>query len=292
MPQFEEIVNNIYVMKTPFSTVWTGVVLIRGSKNFLIDSGADAPETYVIPALRELGLEITDIDWLLNTHCHGDHITGHYELAGKYGVKVATFEGGRSALTDPAANAVRIRTKFPEHSPAPQSWLRGVEPTVTLRDGEVLEGRLKLIHTPGHDSDCVCWYDLQTETLITGDSIQGNGTPTQGIGFYQSLSDYRASLEKLKRIGAKNLILGHEYDKLGDFVIGEAAVKAALECCSDMPRRYEESIKRYLSEGKSDPAEIAVRLIEELGCGMPEKLFLALYTVTNHIEEIERNKKQ
>ena len=288
MPHFEEIVKDVYVMKTPFSIVWTGVVLVRGSKNFLIDSGADAPEVYVIPALRELGMDISDIDWLLNTHCHGDHITGHYDLATKYSMKVATFEGGVTALTDPASNAVRIRTKFPEHSPAPQSWLRGVTPKLTLRDGEVLEGRLKLLHTPGHDGDCVCWYDIPTGTLITGDSLQGNGTPTQGIGFYQSLDDYRYTLDKLRALGAKNIILGHEYDGLGDFILGEKRVAEALDCCSEKTELYGKLIEDYLNEGMCDPAEMAVRLISEVGCGMPEKLFLALYTVTNHINEIER----
>ncbi len=288
MPRFEEIVKDIYVMKAPFSTVWTGITLIRGEKTFLIDSGADAPEAHVIPALRELGMDISDVDWLLNTHCHGDHITGHFDLVNKYGLKVATFEGGVSALTDPASNAVRIRTKFPRYSPAPQSWLRGVEPTLVLKDGEVLEGRLKLIHTPGHDGDCVCWYDIPTGTLITGDSLQGNGTPTQGIGFYQSLSQYRSSVEKLKRIGAKNIILGHEYDGLGDFILGEDKVAEALDYCLEMPMLYGRLISSYLDEGVLEPAEMAIRLINEVGCGMPEKLFLALYTVTNHMEEIER----
>ena len=86
MPKFEEVVKGIYVLKAPFSNLWTGITLIRGDKNYLIDSGADSPEVYLIPALTELGLKISDVDVLLNTHCHGDHITGHYELAEKYGL--------------------------------------------------------------------------------------------------------------------------------------------------------------------------------------------------------------
>jgi hypothetical protein len=45
--------------------------------------------------------------------------------------------------------------------------------------------------------DCVCWYDIPTKTAITGDSLQGNGTPTQGVGFYQSLDAYESSVKKL-----------------------------------------------------------------------------------------------
>lgn len=286
MPKFEEVVKGIYVLKAPFSTLWTGVTLIRGDKNYLIDSGADSPEVYLIPALAELGLKMTDVDVLLNTHCHGDHITGHYEIASKYGTKVATYAGGVKALTDPASNAVRIRTKFPENSPPPQSWLKGVTPDMVLENGEVLDGRLQVIATPGHDKDCVCWYDIPTKTLITGDSLQGNGTPSQGVGFYQSLADYEYTLRKLSTLNVENIILGHEYDGIGDFIIGKENVKAALEYCAEIPKRYEARIASYMSEGLTDPVKIATRLIEEVGCGMPEKLFLALYTVTNHIERL------
>ncbi len=282
MYEFKEVVKDVFVMKAPFSIVWTGVTLVRGEKNFLIDSGADAPEVYVIPALKKLGLDITDIDYLLNTHCHGDHITGHFDLVSKYSLKVATYAGGVGALTDPASNAVRIRTRFPEHSPAPQSWLKGVDPDVILQDGDTLDGRLKLICTPGHDTDCVCWYDIPTKTVITGDSLQGGGTPTQGIGFYQSLDDYEQSLKKLSALDVENIILGHEYDGLGDFIIGKEKVKRALAFCSELTEKYGELIASYVKEGMTDDAEIAVRLINEVGCGMPEKLFLPLYTVTEH----------
>ena len=105
MYSFQEIVKDIFVLKTPFSTVWTGITLIRGEKNFLIDSGAHAPEMYLIPALAELGMKITDVDYLLNTHCHGDHITGHSDLVTKYGIRTATYKGGVAALTDPAAKS-------------------------------------------------------------------------------------------------------------------------------------------------------------------------------------------
>jgi len=287
MYEFSEAVKDIFVLKAPFSIVWTGITLIRGEKNYLIDSGADAPEEYLIPALRKLGLEIGDIDYVLNTHCHGDHITGHYDLVHTYGRKTVAYEGAVGTLTDPASNAVRIRTKFPAHSPAPQSWLRGVTPDIVLKDGEVLDGRLKVISTPGHDFDCVCWYDIPTKTLITGDSLQGNGTPTQGVGFYQSLSDYEKTLSRLAGEDIENIILGHEYDGLGDFILGRDAVRRALAYCAEMPKKYEALIRSCVEAGETRPDAIAVRLINELGCGMPEKLFLALYTVTNHLERIK-----
>lgn len=287
MLHFEQAAENIYYIKTPFSIVWSGVVLIIGEKNFLVDSGADEPEKYLIPALRGMGMELGDIDYLLNTHCHGDHIGGHHTLVTKYGLKVATFAGGSRQMENPAENAVRIRTRFPEHSPAPQSWLKGVKPHVVLEDGDILENRLKVISTPGHDMDCVCWYDIPTKTIICGDSLQANGTPTQGIGFYQDLGAYRNSLKRLQGEDIENILCGHNYDGIGDLICGKENVKKAFDYCMERTETYGNLLWQYYEEGEHDSVNLAKRLINEVGCGMPAQLFLPLYTVTEHLKEIK-----
>ena len=132
MYSFEKVIDGIYLLKTPFSCVWTGIILISGEKNYLIDSGADEPEKYIIPALEKMNLKIEDIDYLINTHSHGDHVTGHYTLVNKYNLKTAVISNGVQNLQDPKSNAIRIRSKFPKHSPPPQSWLKGVTPTVCV----------------------------------------------------------------------------------------------------------------------------------------------------------------
>ena len=283
--KFVEIVKDVYLLRTPFSTVTTGIVLLRGKVNILIDSGADEPEVYLIPALQELGLAPSDIGWLLHTHSHGDHITGHYTLATKYGVPVASADFAVKNLTDPAANAISIRTRFPAYSPPPQSWLRGVTPTLVVGEGEAIADRLFPIHTPGHDHDCMCWYDIPTKTIITGDSLQGNGTPTQGIGFYRSLSEYKQTLRKLRGYDIENIICGHDYDGIGEVIYGKEAVSEALSRCEEYVVLYDAFVRAHKDEGLSD-AELAERLIRESGCGMPEKLFLALYTITQHKENL------
>lgn len=282
---FEEVLPNIYVLKVPFGIVWTGIVLIRGEKTFLIDSSHEEPELHLLPALAELGLKVQDIDWLLNTHCHGDHIGGHHTLVTKYGLKTAVIQEGVESLRDPAKVAIRIRTKFPEDSPPPQSYLKGVEPDKVLAEGEWLENRLTPIWTPGHEADCVCWYDRETKAVFTGDSLQANGTPTQGVGFYQSLSDYRRSLAKLRaHTEIENIVCGHDYVGMGDVIRGRAGVVRALDVCDDLVKLYGEKLAEY-AQSTTDVSTLTDRLIDEVGCGRPEKRFLALYTVTEHLAE-------
>ena len=291
MVRFEELYPGVYLLKVPFSGLWTGVTLITGDENFLIDSGAKDTDVdqYILPALAELGVDLRKIKWLLNTHSHGDHIGGHARIQNLANLKVAAHVSSAPKVADPVPYAIETRTKFPDHSPAPQCYLQGVPVDRILEDGEVIGGRLQVIHTPGHDDDCVCWYDLKTKTLITGDSLQGNGTPAQGVGFYKDLEAYCASLQKLQQLPIEHIVCGHEYDGIGWNISGADAVKNALQCCADAVQRYQMFILEQYQAGVSDPVEIALALIRTHGCAMPERLFLALYTVTQHLEKIKGN---
>ena len=286
-PAFEEVLPGTFLLKVPFGPVWTGIVLIKGEKNLLVDSSHLEPEKYLIPALADLGMGPGDIDWLLNTHVHGDHIGGHYPLVTEYGVKTATLKGSADALRDPVKVAVRVRTRFPQNSPAPQTYLKGVEPDRLLEEGELLEGRFYALATPGHDDDCLVWIDTATGTAFTGDSIQGNGTPTQGIGFYRDLPAYRRSLKKLSAARFDNIVCGHDYDGIGCVIKGATAVSGAIQYSNDRVNLYDSKVKAYIASGipvEEEPVSLARKLIGEVGCGMPEHLFLALHTVSEHLK--------
>lgn len=285
-PRFEEILPGVYRLKVPFGPVWTGVYLVCGRKKVLIDSSHEEPEIHLLPALEKLGVHPRDIAWLLCTHVHGDHIGGHHALHTRYGVKVATSAAVADALRDPVKVAIRVRTRFPNNSPAPQSYLKGVEPDLLLSDGELLEGCFRAIRTPGHDDDCLTWLDTETGNAFTGDSLQGNGTPTQGVAFYRDLPAYRSTLDTLSHEKIENIVLGHDYDGIGSVVKGREAVADALSYSASRVKLYATRIAGYVAGGvpvEAEPVSIAKRLIGEVGCGMPEKLFLALHTVSEHL---------
>jgi len=288
-PSFEEILPGTHLLKVPFGPVWTGIVLVRGEKNFLIDSSHLEPETYLVPALDEIGLKPSDIDWLLCTHAHGDHVGGMHALHEKYGVKVATLDSAADALRDPAKVSVRVRTRFPKNSPPPQSDLKGVEPDRLLADGDLLEGRMRVIAASGHDDNCVVWIDAKTGTAFTGDSVQANGTICQGIAFYRDLAAYRKTLDRLAGEKFENVVCGHVYDGIGDVIRGRDAVAAAIRYSAERVKVYGERIAAYVKEGvpvEEEPVALTRRLICEEGCGMPDALFLALHTVSEHLREM------
>lgn len=287
---FERISDEVYLLKIPFGPVWTGVTLIDGREKILIDSGAASADVdgILVPALQALGVDLADVAYLVNTHSHGDHIGGHARLRELGGFRVAAFEKAAPKVADPVPYAIATRTRFPADSPAPVSSLRGVPVDVVLRDGDVIGDSLRVIHTPGHDDDCVCFLHLKTGTLITGDSLQANGTICQGIGFYKSLPDYRAALKRLSDLPVETILCGHDYDGIGYLVRGREAVRAALAYCRERVEIY----GAFVAANKDlPPREIARELIRRHGCGMPDKLFMALYTVTEHLNELEKEQK-
>jgi len=63
------ISDRVFRVQAPYEGNAVHLYLVRGAKLALIDSGAgDSPQAAVAPALRELGLEWSDLDYLLNTH--------------------------------------------------------------------------------------------------------------------------------------------------------------------------------------------------------------------------------
>jgi glyoxylase-like metal-dependent hydrolase (beta-lactamase superfamily II) len=79
MNGFKKEKSWIYRLKIPFDTVYTSVFLIRSAfGNLLVDcasSGEDVDQ-YIVPALKRLGYDLSDIRMLVLTHRHSDHSGG------------------------------------------------------------------------------------------------------------------------------------------------------------------------------------------------------------------------
>ncbi len=285
MLEFQPVAAGIYLLETPFNGLWSGVYLVRRDGNFLIDSGATAAgvDEVIRPALRALGFDLSDLDALLCTHSHGDHVGGHRRIRELAGVPCGVLEAGADKLRDPLKYSRLIRAAFPGYSPEAPAGLAGVEPDFLLRDQETIGG-LQLIHTPGHDTDTVCFWDRETGALLTGDSVQGAGTCLQGCALYMDLPGYRYSLRRLSGLAPALLVAGHPYLPWNRAVIaGTAAVAAALAEARSITERYDAVLAAARQDGIADPARLAGELIRAGGGRFPEYLFLAMHTVAAHL---------
>jgi glyoxylase-like metal-dependent hydrolase (beta-lactamase superfamily II) len=81
---------------------------------------------------------------------------------------------------------------------------------------------LKVLHTPGHTSGCICLYESRTRTLISGDTVFANGTISL-ITRSGSYGDYVNSLGRLKTFKIDRICPGH-----GELVMNSRAVEETL----------------------------------------------------------------
>lgn len=286
---FELIAPNLYFFKINFCGIYVAVYLKRGKKNVLIDSGMNAKDVdeIIVPALKKLKLDITDINILLNTHTHADHIGGHHRIKElNPNIKVITTKLSKEKVENPLKFNIEIRQVFPNDSPSPSYGLKGVLVDELINDGDVIEG-LKIIFTPGHDNDAVCFLDLDTKTLLTGDSIQQNGTDTQGMALYMYLEPYIASLKKLKTLDIERIISGHPFNPWGGNISGKEKVREFLDFNLNLVGEYHSLVKENINKEMCDIVHL---IIDNYNGIKPDYLFLGLYTVKEHINKIKKEK--
>lgn len=126
-------------------------------KAAVIDPGDEGERILAALAAADLQLEM-----IVNTHGHFDHIGGNRLLVERTGAPLLIHEQDRPLLPRAAEHAAKYGL------PAAAS----PEPTRTLADGEIItlgEVRLEVIHVPGHSPGGICL--LADGHLFGGDAL-------------------------------------------------------------------------------------------------------------------------
>lgn len=129
-----------------------------GTKEAMVIDAPDDAKT-IVKMINENGYKLKQI---VLTHGHFDHILALADLAEMTGAPVAIHHNGAEFLRDNAMNLAHYIGRDPE----------AFEADSYLKDGDVLKlgnEKLKVIHTPGHTSDCICL--LCGKILISGDTL-------------------------------------------------------------------------------------------------------------------------
>jgi glyoxylase-like metal-dependent hydrolase (beta-lactamase superfamily II) len=124
---------------------------------WLIDPAAPSEE--LLARIKALGKDVT---WLLNTHCHGDHIGGNAWFKAALGAPVLIHPEDAPMLTD-------NRRNFSEYLGIP---LRLDPPDLLAEDGQLLRlsaHSVRVIHTPGQTPGGICL--LVDKFLFSGDTL-------------------------------------------------------------------------------------------------------------------------
>ncbi len=218
---------------TPFAVGRVNVYLIEDEPLTLVDTGPNSGTSLddLERGLAALGHSIADLELVILTHQHIDHLGLVDVIRRRSGAEVATSEvarpfveryGEEAAADDAFAVELMRRHGIPAEtacalqsvSQAFRGW--GAHTTVdrVLRDGEriVLHGRtLEVAYRPGHSPSDTVFHDAAGRLLIGGDhllkDISSNpliSRPRDGGQRTQTLVLY---LESLRRTRAMDLVL-------------------------------------------------------------------------------------
>ena len=289
---FEELASGLYVLRAPFSTIWSAVYFVRGEENVLVDSCVDddAVNDCIIPALAEIGVQPEDVKYLINTHAHKDHAGGNGRFVERSGCTLVAYETCADKLRNPLVYNRATRAVWPEYSPAPATYIPADEPGLIVSDGQMLGDRLRVYYAPGHDTECIMLHDVKTNSLLTGDSLQGFGmlgVDGAGLAFYKDLPGYRYTINKARELDVENIVAGHDFSPMGYLAKGKAEVKRFLDLCEQATLLYDTLVQRKLDAGVTDVAEIARYALNSVGAEEPPFLFMTMYTVAGHIKELK-----
>ena len=181
---------------------------IDGEKRILIDPGHYHLFEHVREGLSRLSLKAEDMDVIIITHGHPDHLEG-----------ARLFAGTSTLIAMHALELDFIRNMAPHYGEA--LGIKEFEPQILLRDGELHIGNVRflVIHTPGHSPGSICLYWPEKKALFTGDVVfrQGVGRTDLPGGNGQALKD---SIQKISGLDVEYLLPGH-----GDLVSGHQSVK-------------------------------------------------------------------
>ena len=154
-----------------------------------------------------------------------------------------------------------------------------------LRDGQVVDVdglEIRVMATPGHTSDSLCFYLPYDQSLLTGDTILGRGTtvvmhPDGRVG------DYLASLRRLEALQDMSVVLpGH-----GPTVTDPASVISYY-----LKHRQErlEEVSRALSVLPEDTDDVVMAVVEKVYADVPREVWpAAALSVAAQIEYLRTN---
>ena len=199
----------------------------EAGKITVLDAGLPAYFDELPRALAEQGRTLDDVDAVVISHCHPDHVGSAAAVRAESGARVLVHDADIAALTSG-------RMKPPKISPSKirphllrvlthmlRSGLLKVPPVAdasAFTDGEVLDvpGKPRVIHAPGHSPGSCAFLIADRRVLFSGDVLVTR-SPYTGVGPPQLMpagfsSDPVLSLESLQRlrgIDADVMLPGH-----------------------------------------------------------------------------------
>jgi len=224
---------------TPFAVGRVNCYLLEDEPLTLIDTGPNSGKALdeLQSQLEQRGHAIDELELLIITHQHIDHLGLAEIVVQRSGAKVAALGAARERLAnfdedaeaeDRFAVELMLRNGIPEEvtvalrsvSRSFRGWGSHVQVTHPLEDGQALPFRdrtLQAIHRPGHSPSDTVFWDAERRILIAADHLIAHissnpliSRPLDGSSARpQALVTYIESMRKTREMPAEIVLSGH-----------------------------------------------------------------------------------
>ena len=272
----------------PFSTVSMGLpgdhegktatrtFFVQGSKHLaLIDSGLHAGYASLEAGFSELGLNKSDLDLLLITHEHMDHIGNNGPLKRETGCTIVGHAARADRVADNMLNAKSIVHAFPEGEEFDLGveyldWMAPFEGPLDefVADGDVIDlgggVELEVVEFFGHSMAEIGFFERSSRTLVIADPLLPVFNPV--LYLYEDPAAMRATFDRLERFlvdrDVETVILAHEEPRTAD---------SALELVADCRGRVDAIEDAMLRSIRAQPG-ITRASLRDVVCDEFEKV--------------------
>jgi glyoxylase-like metal-dependent hydrolase (beta-lactamase superfamily II) len=228
-----QVATGVYHFETfPFN--W--YVIEEGGRLTVLDAGFPGHYDVLLAGLRSIGRDLKDIEAVLLTHIHADHV-GFAERLRRAGIPVFVHEDDLAASRSvprlpPVGFFINVWRPFVPRWIIANGVFAGAFNTEDIgkahvfRDGQRLElpGRPIALHMPGHTAGECMFFLEERNTLISGDALvtlnmlTGQATPPRVPYKYLNDDDQKArdSVRHLDGLGMVTMLPGHGGPWTGD----------------------------------------------------------------------------
>ena len=182
--------------------------IINGSLKIIIDPGHLAHFDHVRVGMKDLSLDVGDIDLVICTHAHPDHLES-VSLFKQANAKIAMHEYDWRLVESYGA---MMGSSF---------QIKDYVPDIFLTEGSFRAGDMEfdVFHTPGHSPGSITLFWKDPKAIFTGDLIFKDGLGRTDLpgGNGEQL---KKSIQEIAKANAEIFLPGH-----GDIIMGKSEIK-------------------------------------------------------------------
>lgn len=172
--------HNIYTLDANYQRESKSAIyiIVENQRAIIIDSGVNSSFHLLEKGLKQLGLELTSVDYLMLTHVHLDHAGGSGMIIKNCpNAKIIVHSRGARHMIDPSklmASTISVYGQAKTHElygnliPIPK------EKVIIADEGFTLnwQGReFVALDSPGHARHHLCYFDKTAQAIFSGDTF-------------------------------------------------------------------------------------------------------------------------